>query len=137
VLTNEAEGEIFAPVAMWLDAINVVLQRLKDQGLNFQHIKGMSGAGMQHGTVFWSNEAEGLLSKLDPHKSLAEQLEPDAKDAPRAFSHPHSPNWQDHSTQKQCDAFDAELGSPETLAQVTGSKAHHVGPHKPHLTCRY
>lgn len=36
-----------------------------------------------------------------------------------------SPNWQDASTQKQCDLFDAELGDPETLAKVTGSKAHH------------
>lgn len=36
-----------------------------------------------------------------------------------------SPNWQDASTQKQCDLFDFELGDPETLAKVTGSKAHH------------
>lgn len=36
-----------------------------------------------------------------------------------------SPNWQDASTQKQCDLFDSELGDPENLAKVTGSKAHH------------
>jgi xylulokinase len=36
-----------------------------------------------------------------------------------------SPNWQDASTQKQCDQFDVELGDEETLAKVTGSKAHH------------
>lgn len=36
-----------------------------------------------------------------------------------------SPNWQDASTQKQCDIFDDELGDAKTLAEVTGSKAHH------------
>ena len=61
VLTNPDEGEVFAPVAMWLEAIDLVLQRLKEQGADFSKIKGISGAGMQHGTVFWSKDAETLL----------------------------------------------------------------------------
>lgn len=111
---------------MWLEAVDLVLQRLKDAGVDFSRVKGMAGAGMQHGTVFWSNKAEALLKALDPSKSLVEQLEPDQKEPSGAFSHPHSPNWQDASTQKQCDLFDAELGDADTLAKVTGSKAHHV-----------
>jgi xylulokinase len=127
VLTNPAEGEIYAPTAMWLEAIDLVLSRLRDDGLDFSRVKGVSGAGMQHGTVFWSHQAEKLLSSLDPKRPLVEQLEPSALKHQRkgAFSHPHSPNWQDHSTQKQCHRFDAELGSPEELAEVTGSGAHH------------
>ncbi|KAG9625961.1 putative D-Xylulose kinase, partial [Aureobasidium melanogenum] len=127
VLTNPSEGEIYAPVGMWLEAIDLVLSRLREDGLDFSRVKGVSGAGMQHGTVFWSQQAESLLSSLDAKKSLVEQLEPSAHKDERkgAFSHPDSPNWQDHSTQKQCDLFDAELGSPETLADVTGSGAHH------------
>ncbi|KAF2814922.1 D-xylulose kinase-like protein [Mytilinidion resinicola] len=121
VLTNPAEGEIFAPVAMWLDAIDLVLQRLKEQGLEFSKVKGISGAGMQHGTVFWSKDGETLLEGLDAGKTLLEQLEGKKS----AFSHPYSPNWQDASTQEQCDAFDGRLGSQERLAEVTGSKAHH------------
>lgn len=113
---------------MWLEAIDLVLQRLKDAGLQAHNIKGLSGAGMQHGTVFWSKEAKSLLSSLDSKKSLVEQLEPSAEKEERrgAFAHPHSPNWQDASTQEQCDLFDAQLGDPEKLANVTGSKAHHV-----------
>ncbi|GAB7354359.1 hypothetical protein MBLNU459_g4866t1 [Dothideomycetes sp. NU459] len=125
VLTNPAEGEIYAPVAMWLEAIELVLRRLKEAGADFSRVKGMAGAGMQHGTVFWSTGAEALLEQLDPSKSLVEQLEPDPKKPSGAFSHPHSPNWQDASTQKQCDLFDAELGDADMLAEVTGSKAHH------------
>lgn len=43
-----------------------------------------------------------------------------------AFSYPYSPNWQDASTQAECDDFDHEMGSAEDLAEITGSKAHHV-----------
>lgn len=105
---------------MWLEAIDLVLQRLKVKGTPFHRIKGISGAGQQHGSVYWSASGESLLGNLDPREKLVDEL------AERAFSHKMSPNWQDASTQKECDAFDAQLGSSEELAQVTGSKAHHV-----------
>jgi sugar (pentulose or hexulose) kinase len=90
-------------------------------------VQGISGAGMQHGTVFWSKDAESILGSLDPGKTLLEQLEGGAKGERKgAFSHPFSPNWQDASTQKQCEEFDKKLGTPEDLAEATGSKAHHV-----------
>ncbi|KAH9868183.1 hypothetical protein J1614_007255 [Plenodomus biglobosus] len=126
VLTNPEEGEVFAPVALFLEAIDLVLQRLKDQGADFSKVQGISGAGMQHGTVFWSKDAETLLGNLDAGKTLLEQLEGGAKGERRgAFSHPFSPNWQDASTQKQCEGFDAALGGPKDLALATGSSAHH------------
>ena len=133
VLTNPSEGEIYAPVGLWLEAVDLLLKRLHEQKCEFSRIKGLSGAGMQHGTVFWSKEAEQLLGNLHPDKTLVEQLEPShhVHERKGAFSHPDSPNWQDASTQAQCDAFDAELGSPEELARITGSKAHHVSSHCP------
>lgn len=112
---------------MWLEALDLVLQRLKKDGLDFSKVRAVSGAGMQHGTVFWSHQAEELLGGLKGEKSLVEQLGDGAGGQEHgAFSHPHSPNWQDASTQKQCEAFDAFFGSPEELANVTGSAAHHV-----------
>ena len=123
VMTNEVEQEVFAPVAMFLQAVDNVLDRLRTSGLKFQDVRGISSAGMQHGSVFWNANAEPLLSSLDPDKTLQQQLQ-------GAFSYPFSPNWQDASTQKECDEFNAELGSPEALAQTTGSSAHHrfTGP---------
>lgn len=126
VLTNPSEGEIYAPVAMWLEAVDLVLSRLKEQGLDFSKVKGISGAGMQHGTVFWSRDADRIMGALDPSKTLLEQMKYGEEKG--AFSHAFSPNWQDASTQKQCEEFDTALGSKMKLAEVTGSSAHHVRP---------
>lgn len=119
VQANEAEREVFAPVALWLQALDGVLEGLRKQGLDFSRVKGISGAGQQHGSVYWGMDAEKMLKGLDPKKTLQEQLD-------SAFSHPYSPNWQDASTQRECDEIDQRLGGQPELADVTGSKAHHV-----------
>jgi xylulokinase len=104
---------------MWLEAIDLLFQRLKNEGMPFERIKGISGAGQQHGSIYWNLAGEHALGNLNPARGLANQLQ-------EAFAYPFSPNWQDASTQKECDAFDAELGSEDALADNTGNKAHHV-----------
>jgi xylulokinase len=115
------EGEVFAPVAMWLKSLDLVLRRLQEKNTPLGRIRGISGSCQQHGSVYWSHDAEKLLGGLQPGKSLVDQLT-------GAFSHPYAPNWQDHSTQAECDQFDAKLETAERLAEVTGSAAHHVSP---------
>lgn len=145
VIHHESEHEVYAPVALWLQAVDHLLGRLKDRGLDFARVKCISGAGQQHGSVYWNQKGENALTRLDSGKTLELQLH-------QAFSHPFSPNWQDASTQEECDRFDRELanvskeddsGSPQIfvksdmkwsieiegggkLAHRTGSKAHHV-----------
>ena len=122
VQLNEAEGEVFAPVAMWLEALDLVLQRLQEANTPLNRIRGISGSCQQHGSVYWSREAEKLLAELQTEEQrgkLVDQLK-------GAFSHPYAPNWQDHSTQAECDKFDEALGTAERLAHATGSAAHHV-----------
>ena len=119
VLTNEEENEVYAPVAAFLQALDGVLARLKQKGIDYSRVRCISGAGMQHGSVYWSKAGEEALQSLHRDKGLEDQLE-------QAFAYPYSPNWQDASTQAECDAFDMVLGDEHALAAVTGSKAHHV-----------
>lgn len=103
-----------------MESLNLVLDRLSEaMPVPMNRIRGVSGSGQQHGSVFWSAEAEALLQGLDPEKSLVEQLR-------GSLAHEWAPNWQDQSTQRECDAFDAALGGREKLAEATGSGAHHV-----------
>lgn len=134
VLSHPSRGEVFAPPAMWMEALELVLARLRDAGCDLSRVAGISGAGMQHGTVFWSREAEALLAHLDPARSLVEQLST-WPDRGAALAHPHSPNWQDASTQAECDAFEAAAGGAAELARITGSKAHHVRRPRPSQGC--
>ncbi|KAI0195357.1 hypothetical protein EV127DRAFT_184225 [Xylaria flabelliformis] len=119
VRINEAEGEVYQPVAMWVEAVDLVLARLREKGCPMDRIRGISGSGQQHSSVYWNGDAERTLKSLDPKRSLLEQL------GEQVFAYEFAPNWQDHSTQKECDDFDAHLGDPQKLADVSGSAAHH------------
>ncbi|KAK9238511.1 hypothetical protein V1525DRAFT_400723 [Lipomyces kononenkoae] len=124
VYTNPNLNEVFAPVAMWIKALDILLGKMQSAGLDFAKVRGISGAGQQHGSVFWSAEAERLLASLNPDLPLEPQL------SPNAFAHDMSPNWQDHSTAEECDYIEQNVGGAEILAQITGSKTHHrfTGP---------
>jgi len=38
-------GEVTSPVAMWLDAMDILMERMKHSGVNFRFISAISGAG--------------------------------------------------------------------------------------------
>ncbi|VEU19397.1 DEKNAAC100378 [Brettanomyces naardenensis] len=124
VLSVESEGEIFAPVAMWIEAVELAFQRMKDDGFPFEKVKAMSGSCQQHGSVYWSKDAPALLSAMNTDSPLVDQL------APKAFTFQIAPNWQDHSTAPEIEAFEKEVGGPQELAEITGSRAHYrfTGP---------
>ncbi|KAK9475507.1 uncharacterized protein V1510DRAFT_359048, partial [Dipodascopsis tothii] len=133
VYTNPTEDNVYAPVEMWIRAMDVLLTKMKRSSIDFAHIKSISGAAQQHGSVYWSYEAERLLSSLDPQNDLASQL------CPTAFANQFSPNWQDHSTVKECVELEHKIGGAEKLAKLTGSKTHHrfTGPQIMRFINRY
>ncbi|KAG2343948.1 actin-like ATPase domain-containing protein [Suillus weaverae] len=114
------EGEVTSPVLMWLEAIDLVMQRVKNAGVDLSAIAGISGAGQQHGSVYWSEEAEKALAVMDPKRSLADP----GHLAPHAFALPNAPIWQDSSTTKDCRNLEAAVGGPQVLADLTGSRAY-------------
>lgn len=124
VYSNEETGEIYAPVKMWIEALDTILSNMAKDKFPFERVAGISGSGQQHGSVYWSNEAEDILEKLDTKKSLVEQI------SPKAFALETSPNWQDHSTGEEIEKFESYVGGAENLAKITGSRAHYrfTGP---------
>lgn len=118
------DNVVYSPVAMWVEALDLVLSRMKEKGFDFTRVRAVCGAAQQHASVFWSEEAAFALENCSSEEKLVDQL------APKAFAYPWSPNWQDHSTQVECSIFEETLGGKDKLAKLSGSSAHHrfTGP---------
>ena len=46
------EGEVTSPVAMWVEAVDLLLERMKSGGVEFGRIRGVSGAGQVRFPIF-------------------------------------------------------------------------------------
>ncbi|BFZ56627.1 hypothetical protein PYCC9005_003674 [Savitreella phatthalungensis] len=112
------DKQVLSPVAMWMEAVDLLCTRLRDAGVDMSSIRAISGSGQQHGTIYWNSTASSTLASLDPSLSLADNLR-------GCLAYDRSPNWQDASTQEECEAFEHAVGGPHQLAKITGSKAHH------------
>lgn len=110
------EGRIVSPIEMWLVAIEVVLQQMMDDGFDFLKVKGICGSAQQHGSVYWkwtSKELQRALRTTEDSKDLSSIFK-------GAFSYDYSPNWQDHSTEKEAKVFREAVDLP----RITGSTSH-------------
>ncbi|SJL03870.1 related to Probable D-xylulose kinase A [Armillaria ostoyae] len=112
------EGEVTSPVEMWLEAYDLLMARMKAAGVDFSAISAISGDGQQHGSVYWSHDAEPLLANLDASKNLSSQL------SPKAFSLQKAPIWQDSSTTRECRELEDAVGGAQALADISGSRAY-------------
>lgn len=108
---------------MWVEALDLILQRLERSKLDFGKVAAVSGSGQQHGTVYWKNGSSEILSCLDPNKPLVDQL-------CDAFSIKESPTWMDCCTTKQCREIEEAVGGALEFSRLTGSVAHerYAGP---------
>lgn len=118
VVADEETGEIVSSVHMWLEAMDFVFDKMKAENFPFEKVRGISGSGMQHGSVFWSKSATYELENMEKFTSLSEALA-------TAFASETSPNWQDHSTGEEIKCFEEVAGGPDLLAERTGSRAHY------------
>ncbi|PIK52463.1 hypothetical protein BSL78_10667 [Apostichopus japonicus] len=114
----QADGlTITSPTLMWVEALDLLLSKMKQDRFDFSKVSSLSGAGQQHGSVYWNQGAEKTLNNLQSQVSLKEQL----KDA---FSLAHSPVWMDSSTTKQCQQLEQAAGGAQALADITGSRGY-------------
>ncbi|PWA71953.1 xylulose kinase-2 [Artemisia annua] len=111
-------GRIVSPTLMWIEALDLILQRLKDsKKLDFKKVVAVSGSGQQHGSVYWKKGSSGILASLDSKKRLVDQFG-------QAFSTKESPVWMDSSTTQQCRAIEEAVGGALELSKLTGSRAY-------------
>ncbi|KAI9012525.1 hypothetical protein CLU79DRAFT_770308 [Phycomyces nitens] len=107
---------VTSPTLMWVKALDILLGKLSKSPY-ISKIKAISGAGQQHGSVYWSQKGIDQLANLDSTLTLADQLK-------NGFSIEQSPIWQDASTTRECRALEDFVGGPEALTKRTGSKAY-------------
>ncbi|KAF0500230.1 actin-like ATPase domain-containing protein [Gigaspora margarita] len=115
VITNE--NVVTCPTMMWVESIDLLLEKLQSQKFPFFKVKVISGAGQQHGSVYWSTTSQFTLNSLNPSYSLATQFKSN-----KAFTITNSPTWQDSSTSLQCKNLEKLIGGPDVLALISGSK---------------
>lgn len=115
---HHADGlTVTSPPLMWAEALDLLFDRMREKGCALGDVAAVSGSGQQHGSVWMKVGSRDILNALDPARNLREQLA-------NTFSVGDSPVWMDASTQDQCDALEHELGGPQAVADLTGSRAY-------------
>lgn len=102
---------------MWVKAVDMIMDKLKLTGVDFSLIHAISGSGQQHGSVYWKKGSQDKLSSLQENEFLHKQLD-------SCFSLRDSPIWMDSSTRQECQALEDIVGGPQSLANITGSRAY-------------
>ena len=117
VIRGTEEGEVYAPPAMWADALDRMLARIARKAeIDVENIRAIAGSAQQHGSVYLNRRAADVWRGVDPLQPLAPQLH-------GMFSRDRSPVWMDATTAVQCREIDAALGGPDRTKALTGSPA--------------
>ena len=114
-LANDDEAIKHSDPLMWVEALDLVLQDLRNAGVDLGRVRGISGAGQQHGSVYLAKS----LDKVGDW-SLSAPLHEQVRSL---LSRKTSPIWMDSSTSVECAEIARAVGSDERVAAITGSRA--------------
>lgn len=106
--------EFFSNPLMWLEALDLLLEKLVSEGAPLAQVKAISGSGQQHATVYLNKHFHQALQSLDSKGSLVDQLD-------GIFTRPVSPIWLDSSTVADCHEIAEAIGGHEVAIKKTGS----------------
>ena len=59
---------------MWVKALDLIMERIRIQGVDLSKITALSGAGQQHGSVYWRTGANAMLQNMRSDYSINIQL---------------------------------------------------------------
>lgn len=108
-----AGGEVHADPRMWLDALELALQRI-GQTVPLAEVVSIGGAAQQHGSVYLNKRWVACLKDLKAEATLAEQLTP-------ALARETAPIWMDSSTTEDVELIAQALGGHAVASEKTGS----------------
>ncbi|XP_064216201.1 xylulose kinase isoform X2 [Aotus nancymaae] len=117
VHVHKDELTVTSPVLMWVQALDIILEKMKASDFDFSQVLALSGAGQQHGSIYWQAGAQQALRSLSPDLPLHQQLQ-------ACFSISDCPVWMDSSTSAQCRQLEAAVGGAQALSCLTGSRAY-------------
>lgn len=114
-LVGKSQNEVYSNPLMWLDAIDLLFNELKDL-CELNNVKAISGAGQQHGSVYLNSNWFKVIGQLNFKKSISSQVKP-------CLSRSKSPIWMDTSTTLECQEIAQALGGNEIICRKSGSIA--------------
>jgi len=103
---------------MWVDALELLLGDLRAAGVDLGRVRGVSGAGQQHGSVYLARPLD-QVARAGGWKTgtpLAEQVRP-------LLSRATAPIWMDSATSAECAEIARAAGGDERMVAITGSRA--------------
>lgn len=108
-------GEVHSDPRMWLDALELLLQKLS-ASCDLSQVQAISGAGQQHGSVYLNDSWFDVVGALRTDQSLSAQISP-------SFSRATSPIWMDSSTGAECGEIAEAVGGDAVVCAKSGSIA--------------
>uniref|UniRef100_A0A672MNQ4 Xylulose kinase n=1 Tax=Sinocyclocheilus grahami TaxID=75366 RepID=A0A672MNQ4_SINGR len=113
---------VTSPALMWVKALDVLLEKMRNTGFDFSRVKAISGSGqhkihsvVQYSIVVLHAYCFCVLISICILGVLCVQ---------ECFAVRDSPVWMDSSTSDQCQCLETAVGGAQRLADITGSRAY-------------
>jgi len=114
-LPNSDAKLVHANPLLWVAALERLFSKLKQRGFEFAAVRGVSGSGQQHGSVYLNTRISDAPA-WSTSSPLVEQVKP-------LLSRATSPIWMDSSTSAECAEIAAAVGGDAVVVRITGSRA--------------
>lgn len=109
-------GEVHSDPLMWLEALDLLMARLKEAGADLGAIEAVAGSGQQHGSVYLDGGFGETLGQLDSARDLKAQIGPH-------LTRQSAPIWMDTSTSDECAEIAKGVGGDAEVCRRSGSIA--------------
>lgn len=116
VFQDEDPQVVHSSPLMWAEALDCLFARMQDEGVDLSRVVAIAGSGQQHGSVYLGAGAGEAFAGLDPERSLVQHLQ-------GHLTRSSAPVWMDSSTARECEEITSALGGPQSVAELTGSRA--------------